>query len=142
MALTSTEARLIRQSWLRIAPVASVFGDVFYGRLFAVAPELRPFFCADMALQSGKFLDMLASLVEAVERLDTIGPEIDTMAAQHVTYGVQPEHYGPVGEALIWTLDTCMSTPLSPAERAAWVRAYALVRDRMLGGPGYARQTG
>jgi hypothetical protein len=40
-------------------------------------------------------------------------------------YGVQPEHYEPVGEALIWTIEHCLGSECTDEVRSAWLVLYS-----------------
>ena len=78
---------------------------LFYGRLFEIAPEVKPLFKGDMTEQGKKLMQMLAVAVNGLPKLDTIVPAVQDMGVRHNDYGVAPEHYDSVGAALLWTLE-------------------------------------
>jgi hemoglobin-like flavoprotein len=49
---------------------------------------------------------------------------------KHVSYGVKPEHYAPVGVALLWTLERGLGTEWTPDLAAAWTAPAAFLADR------------
>jgi len=51
-------------------------------------------------------------------------------AMKHVSYGVKPEHYAPVGVALLWTLERGLGTEWTPDLAAAWTAPAAFLADR------------
>jgi len=42
--MTPEQARLVMDSWDKVAPIADLAADLFYGRLFELDPGLRPLF--------------------------------------------------------------------------------------------------
>jgi hemoglobin-like flavoprotein len=52
-----------------------------------------------------------------------------------VAYGVRPEHYATVGEALLWTLDEGLGALRTAEARDAWVATYEFVATTMRGVP-------
>ena len=54
-------------------------------------------------------------------------PAIQTLAKQHVLYGVQPAHYTTLGQALMWTLEHRLGAEWNDETAAAWARAFGIV---------------
>lgn len=54
MATTPQQSRLVKQSFAKLAPIAGEAADLFYGRLFEIAPQLRPLFKEDIKAQGAK----------------------------------------------------------------------------------------
>jgi hemoglobin-like flavoprotein len=94
--------------------------QLFYGRLFELAPDLRPMFRGDIRRQGRKFTDMLGSLVDGIEHLDRAARMLGDMGQRHAGYGVRAEHYGVVGGAFLWTLSQALESDFSPEVRQAW----------------------
>jgi len=46
--LTTDDIALVRTSFVRVAPIQDAAADLFYDRLFAIAPNLRELFPADL----------------------------------------------------------------------------------------------
>src|SRR5215217_7577896 len=79
--------------------------DVFYGRLFAVAPGVQPLFAGtDLKKQKGMLLATLVLLRRSLRDLESVTPTLRDMGARHVRYGTKPEHYPVVGEVLITSM--------------------------------------
>ena len=91
--MTSEQKRLVRESYPTIREVAGPLVQRFYGRLFQIAPQVRPMFRNDIGIQARKFSDMLDVLVEGLDSLDQLRPVLRAMGLRHVAYGVVPEHY-------------------------------------------------
>ena len=133
-APTATDLTLVRDSFDRIVPIAGVAADLFYERLFYLAPSLRRMFPADMRDQKRKLMVMIASAVQGLHDLDKLVPQLRALGARHAGYGVEPAHYQTVGAALIWTLERALGNAFSPEARQAWTRVYALLAATMQDG--------
>ena len=70
-------------------PIAGVAADLFYERLFYMAPSLRPMFPTDMRDQKRKLMVMLASAVQGLTDLDALVPQLMALGARHAGYGVK-----------------------------------------------------
>jgi hemoglobin-like flavoprotein len=126
------EVALIQQSFAKVAPIAEQAAALFYGRLFEIAPEVRPLFRGDMAEQGRKLMATLAVVVNGLTNLEAILPAASALAKRHVAYGVKADHYGPVGVALLWTLERGLGAEWTPDLAAAWTAAYATLAGFMV----------
>lgn len=123
---------LVQRSFKAVAPIADEVGSMFYARLFETYPELRPLFAEDIQLQAKKLVQMLATVVNGLHRLDAIMPAIEDLARRHEEYGVVADHYPPVGETLIWTLEQGLGGAFTPTVKQAWIMAYATLSRAMI----------
>jgi hemoglobin-like flavoprotein len=130
--MSSRQLRLIQESYLQITPIADQVAARFYTRLFAQEPALRPLFKTDMDLQKVKLMTMLAFVVDNLLQLDELIPTIQALGQRHVEYGVAPEHYEPLGEALLWALAQSLGDAFTPEVRAAWQGVYTLLANTMI----------
>jgi hemoglobin-like flavoprotein len=133
-APSARDLTLVRNSFDRVVPIAGVAADLFYDRLFYLAPSLRGMFPADMRDQKRKLMVMIATAVQGLHDLDTLVPQVKALGARHGGYGVEPAHYRIVGEALMWTLERGLGNAFTPDVRAAWSRVYALLAATMQDG--------
>jgi hemoglobin-like flavoprotein len=133
-APTETDIMLVRRSFDSVVPIAGVAADLFYERLFYMAPSLRRMFPEDMRDQKRKLMVMIATAVQSLTDLDALVPQLMTLGAQHSRYGVTDTHYRIVGEALIWTLERGLGNAFTPEVERAWVRVYLLIAATMQAG--------
>ena len=124
-SLTASEIDLIRQSFDRIS-VGLRFSEKFYERLFEIAPELRVLFPPDLSAQMRKLTEMLAALVDKLDRPHELALTLEALGAQHRDYGVRPVHFAPVGRALLVTLEGELGPSFDDATRRAWIGLYGL----------------
>ncbi|MDO8840339.1 MAG: methyl-accepting chemotaxis protein [Parvibaculum sp.] len=122
----------VQDSFAAVAPIAEQAAELFYGRLFETAPELRPLFKGDMKEQGRKLMKMLAMAVSGLNDIDRLVPAVEALGRRHVGYGVKPADYQTVGAALLWTLEQGLGARFTPDVRAAWEAAYELLAGVMI----------
>jgi hemoglobin-like flavoprotein len=130
--MTPEQIQLIQKSYAKVVPIADQAAQLFYGRLFAIAPEVETLFHGDMDEQGRKLMATLTVVVGGLNKLDTILPAASALAKRHVGYGVRPSHYTPVGEALLWTLEQGLGTEWTPPLAEAWTAAYTILSGFMI----------
>ena len=132
MDLTEADIDVLRETYRRVAAEPHLTGGLFYDRLFEIAPELRSLFPADMEQQGIKLMSMLGAIVAKMHDYQALHPLIGDLARRHVRYGARPEHYGAIGEALLWTLDQRLGRDFEGEPREAWNRAYVALMQVMI----------
>jgi len=131
--MTSRQIELIRSSWARVTATDEVtFGIGFYNRLFEIAPEIEPMFKRPILVQSRKLTTILDHVIEKLDALDDIVENIVKLAHRHENYGVKPEHYTLVGEALLWTLERELRDQWNDELKFAWTMCYVSISTAML----------
>ena len=130
--LTDKEISLVQDSFEKVAPIADKAAELFYGRLFEIAPEVRPMFKADLTEQGAKLMKTLGIAVNSLTNLEGLIPVIENLAVKHIDYGVKKEHYAPVGEALIWTLEQGLGDAFTEEVKSAWIETYTIISTTMI----------
>jgi nitric oxide dioxygenase len=131
--MTPDQITAIQHSFAKVPPISEQAAALFYGRLFEIAPSVKPLFRGDMAEQGRKLMATLAVVVNSLGNLSAILPAASALARRHVGYGVKAEHYAPVGEALLWTLQRGLGEYWTPDLASAWSAAYGLLSEFMIG---------
>jgi hemoglobin-like flavoprotein len=130
-APTEKDISLVIKTFDKVVPIAGLAADLFYARLFEIAPALRAMFPDDMRDQKRKLFLMIASAVQGLYDLEGLVPQVKALGARHAGYGVKPEHYAIVGQALIWTLARGLGDAFTPQVEWAWTRVYSLLATTM-----------
>lgn len=130
--LTAHQIDLVQDSFAAVVPVTDEAAADFYRRLFELAPDTRALFRNDMAEQGRKLFLTLATVVDALDRLESIVPVARELAIRHVAYGATDRHYAAVGSALIETLRDGLGPRFDPDTEQAWQAAYAILSNTML----------
>jgi hemoglobin-like flavoprotein len=130
--MTGEQIRLVRVTWLEVAPIADTAARLFYGRLFESDPEIQRLFAhADMDQQRAKLMRTLTVAVGALDKLETIRPALENLGRRHVGYGVEERHYDLVGTALLWTLEQGLGDGYTAEVAEAWAAAYTTLATIM-----------
>ena len=130
--MTPQQVELVQTSFKKVVPIATTAADLFYNRLFEIAPAVRAMFPNDMTEQRRKLMATLAIVVNGLSNLEMILPAASSLATRHVAYGAKAEHYPVVGEALLWTLEKGLGSDWTPAVADAWVAAYTTLSEFMI----------
>ena len=130
--MTPDQVKAIQGSFTKVVPIAEQAAALFYGRLFEIAPEVKPLFRGDMTEQGRKLMATLGVVVNGLGNLESILPAASALAKRHVDYGVKAGDYAPVGAALLWTLERGLGKDWTADLAAAWGAAYAVLSDYMI----------
>lgn len=141
--LTDNDKSLIVDSFRLVVPIATTAADLFYRRLFELQPGYRRLFPAEMDRQKRKLIVMLQFIVKSLDwqpeewKTDVL-PEQDLCLVvlamgrrHHELYEIPDESYGPVGEALLWTLDQGLGDAFTQDVESAWKRLYGTLAITM-----------
>ena len=116
-----------------VAPRGEELVEIFYARLFAAAPAVRPLFAGtDLRRQRSMLLGALVLLRKSLRNLDAIVPTLRELGRRHVGYGARPEHYPVVAAVLIASLAEVAGPAWRPEYERAWSAALDVVAGAML----------
>ena len=132
MTLTTAQIALILDSFHRLQQNVEAASRLFYERLFEIAPEFRPMFRSDMAGQGMRFMSTLGVIIQLLDDPDALHPHLARLAEGHAAFGVKPEHFQPMGQALIQTMQETLGEDFSKDAAAAWEAAYAHMANEMI----------
>jgi nitric oxide dioxygenase len=129
--MTPEQIQLVRLSFVQVMDIKAAAGRMFYERLFAIAPELRPMFKSDIGAQADKLMETLGVAIGLLKNPTALSRTLTQLAHRHVAYGVHDEHYDKVGEALLWTLERGLGDAFTPELKMAWSDLYDYVATAM-----------
>ena len=139
--MTNKQIDLVKSSWAIVATIDPVtVGGLFYNRLFEIAPQLKHMFRNPMPEQSKKLLAMINYVISKLNKLEDILDEVAKLARRHVSYGVKPDHYTIVGEALLWTLEKGLADNWNSEVKEAWRDCYQILSSAMINASEYKEQ--
>ena len=131
--MTQKQIELVRSTWSRVATLNPVdVGELFYCRIFEIAPQVKSMFHNPMPEQSKKLFAMLNYIISKLDKLDDILHEVAKLAQRHVSYGVNPGHYAVVGQALLWTLEKGLGKNWNDEIKEAWSACYEVLSGAMI----------
>jgi hemoglobin-like flavoprotein len=129
--MQQAQIEAVRISFQVVESNADTFADLFFARLFALAPEARDLFTHDLRAQKQKLLAMLRVIVEGLGQMELLLPILRDLGTRHNAYGVTAQHYDVVATVLEWTLDVTLAEAFTPAVHSAWQGLYAAVAQAM-----------
>ena len=132
MTLTSAQISLIRDSFHLLPQEREAASELFYTRLFAIAPELRKMFRSDMTGQGMRFMSTLGVIVQHLDDPETLHPDLERLAQGHAAYGIKAEHFRPMGQALIETMREILGERFPKGADTAWEAAYDHLAQEMV----------
>jgi hemoglobin-like flavoprotein len=141
--MTPAQLRLLQRSFAQIEPHAEQFGTMFYDRLFAIAPEMKPLFRTDIKAQQSKFMKVIGEVVKLYLRAlislpvtkqnsgEAMLPGAYWSGKLHAAYGVRMDDFDKMKQALVWALHNTLKEQLTPEIVEAWSMAYDIVVQAM-----------
>jgi hemoglobin-like flavoprotein len=128
---------VLESSFDKIKPRADEFAASFYENLFIAHPEYKPLFAnIDLEKQQKKLINALVLVVENLRSPEALGPVLKALGGRHISYGVIPKYYGPVGDALLMSFEQYLQEDWTPEVKLAWTNAYRAITGLMLKGAG------
>ena len=129
---TADEIKLVQDTFKLAEPNAAGIAEMFYNRLFEIKPDFKDLFKGDMKKQGEHLMEMLKTVVEGLDDLDSITFAVQDLGRRHVDYGVKDEDYDSVGEALLWTLGKGFGDDFTDDVKSAWTTVYTLLASMMI----------
>lgn len=129
--MTPKTIQTVQHSWAKVLPIAPQAATLFYSQLFQLDPTLQPLFKGDMRAQGQKLMQMIGAAVSKLNDLGTLMPVLQGLGKRHNGYGVQPQHYSVVGQALLATLALGLDSDYTPEVAAAWTEVYGVMAGVM-----------
>jgi len=130
--LSAEQVALLRETYRLLAREPVDASERFYARLFEIAPELRPMFPEDMSEQGMKFMSTLGVILDRIDDPEMLQPYVEALARGHAAYGVRPEHFPPMGRALIETMREILGAKFPEGADSAWQAAYDRLAEEMI----------
>ena len=129
--MNANQVMLVQQSFEKAAALGEKVAEIFYAELFAIDPSLRQKFKGDMKDQHQKLLSALALVIRSLHAPERIVGAAQKLAIKHLDYGVIPQHYTYVGNALIRTLKKGLGPEFTPELQEAWVNSFRMLAKVM-----------
>ncbi len=122
----------IRDSFVGVANAGDEAVAYFYAWLFLRRPELRELFPPAMDEQRDRLFRALGRIVESLSTPDEMARYLSQLGRDHRKYGVSPDMYDAVGEALIATLRAFAESAFTSEAEEAWTQTFAAAAALMI----------
>jgi class 3 adenylate cyclase/hemoglobin-like flavoprotein len=107
------------------------FAEIFYDKVFKLAPFLRALFSNNMTDQGRLLTHMLGGIVYSLSRPEHLKKGLAKLGKSHVQYGVKAEYYPMVKQAMIETIGEVLGDNKTSKTIDAWNEALDFVIDTM-----------
>lgn len=107
------------------------FAQLFYNKVFSIAPKTRRLFSGNITDQGRLLTHMLGGIVYSLSRPEHLTTGLKKLGKNHIRYGVQPSHYPIVKQAMMETIDEILGNLKTPKTLDAWSAALDFVMDAM-----------
>lgn len=143
--LTPEQVEDVTTSWEKVVSLGlETVGVLLFKNIFKIAPEALALFSfkdEDPLYESPKLKKHATGVVKtvgtAVAGLKDLGrlvPVLKALGKTHAGYGVKPEHFAIVGQALVQTLSDGLQDEFTEPVKQAWLDVYTVVSDTMISG--------
>lgn len=130
--MTPKQVELVQSSFASLLPLSDAAASLFYGQLFEIAPDCRKMFKTDLKEQGRKLMLTLGAIVYVLNEPETLQRSARALATRHINYGVRPDHYEAVGDALIAMLEQMLGRAFTDETREAWIKTYEELSSAMI----------
>jgi hemoglobin-like flavoprotein len=125
--MTPTQIALVQASWQKVDEKNHEVAQMFYQRLFELAPELRQFYQTDLKECGARLMRNLGMAVTSLGRMDSVMPMLQDFAAQRVEHGIKDGYETVVRNAMLCALEQRLAESFTQDVRTAWNETYSLL---------------
>jgi hemoglobin-like flavoprotein len=112
----------VRASWRAVRFGLDVQATtIFYDRLFAEYPMVRPLFKDNMDVQYRKLFDAVSLVVDCMDDLDKLVPILQALGKAHAGFGTVRAHYEAVTECFLWMLNSYIFEKMPHNNAINWI---------------------
>jgi NAD(P)H-flavin reductase/hemoglobin-like flavoprotein len=122
----------IRDTFVHVVKAGDEAVGYFYAWLFLRRPELRELFPPAMDEQRDRLFRALGRIVESLSTPEEMARYLSQLGRDHRKYGVSPDMYDAVGEALIATLRAFADSAFTSEAEEAWSQTFAAAAALMI----------
>lgn len=127
MTLTDEQKQILKTTSPIFKENGKEITSIIYKHMFAAHPELLNIFNRTNqknGAQPFALANTIYLVIENIDHLDVLFPQILLIAHKHRASTVQPEHYPIVGKYLIMAIDEFLGGMGDPSILSAWTAAY------------------
>ena len=134
----------VQDTWKLVEANLESNGVAFFKKIFEIAPgALQLFSFKDesnlyespkLKAHAVKVMKTVGVAVAGLQEVEKLIPVLKSLGKKHVDYGVVPEHYDIVGQALLATLEAGLGHHWTPEVKKAWTDVYGTVASVMKAG--------
>jgi hemoglobin-like flavoprotein len=125
--MTPTQISVVQASWQKVDEKNHEVAEMFYQRLFELAPDLRQFYQSDLHEYGAILMRNLGTAVASLARLDSVLPMLQDFGQQRFERGIKDGYETAVRNAMLWALEQRLAEAFTQDVRTAWNETYSLL---------------
>jgi hemoglobin-like flavoprotein len=125
--MTPNQISVVQASWQKVDEKNHEVAEMFYQRLFELAPELRQFYQSDLQEYGTCLMRNLGTAVASLARLDNVLPMLQDFGQQRFERGIKDGYETAVRNAMLWALEQRLAEAFTQDVRTAWNETYSLL---------------
>lgn len=141
--MTPSEVRVLADSFKKLENRLPELGEAVYARLFEISPETRALFKGNLQEQQINLAKTFAAFAGMKSRSqhflpvtrkggEAVIPGVGALGTRHETeYGVRPEHYDLMREALLHALARFLGKDFNAEIAGVWGETFDMLADSM-----------
>ena len=131
--MTPDQVKAIQESFSKVAPISEQAAELFYGRLFEIAPAVKPLFHGDMKEQGRKLMGTLASRRQRTEQSGKRAARRERACQASCRLWRQAGRLRPRRRGAVVDAGKGLGDGLDAGLAAAWGAAYTTLSEFMIG---------
>lgn len=125
--MTPNQISVVQASWQKVDEKNHEVAEMFYQRLFELAPELRQFYQSDLQEYGTRLMRNLGTAVASLARLDSVLPMLQEFGQQRFERSIKDGYETAVRNAMLWALEQRLAEDFTQDVRTAWNETYSLL---------------
>lgn len=125
--ILSEQINLVESSFNKLLPEAESTAQIFYERLYEIAPTVRSMFKGEVTERKAQLWYILKTAVNGLSDLEELVPKVQDFGRRYIGHRVKKKDYEHVGEAWLWTLEQKLGQNFTPELKKAWISVYTLI---------------
>ena len=130
--MTPTDLDLIRSTFASVVGEPEPFAAAFRSRAVTLDRSLAPLLPPIGKAQAARIADTMAIVLEGLDASECSAAKENAFALRHRWAGIQPRHYGTIGQALLDALASRLGPAFSDDARAAWANAFVQLAEALM----------
>ncbi|MDX1904624.1 MAG: globin domain-containing protein [Thermonemataceae bacterium] len=131
--MNDSQALFIRETYEYALHKIPQAAHVLFQKLIELSPESERFFQNSSGQQRQAMLQAaIHKIVGSVENWEKTKPELELIAAQHINYGLRPEHIAYFGQSFIYMMQHIFDRDWNNELEDAWRAIYQRIAEVMI----------
>ncbi len=78
-----------------------------------------------------KVFNSIGTVIDSIDDLGKVAPELNKMGYDHYKYGTRPEHFQIIGEALFSTIGDALREKFKDDVKKSWAKVFSIIECQM-----------